>query len=105
MSRRFDEQYDGPALAKCHAIGLDPAFAPMGEDHHTDAPFSDEDKEIGEAIAYFLGGLFIDVEYDPDYFYRKMTSEDAWTRVARALRVHGLKIASAPRDAATLPTA
>lgn len=101
MSRRFNEEYDGPALAKCHSLGLHPAFAPMGEDHHTDTPLSDEDKRVGDALAYFLGGLFVDKEdiMDPNrphkesYFYNEMTSVDAWSRVARALRIHGLKIA------------
>jgi hypothetical protein len=96
MSNRFSEKYDGPALAKCRVLGLDPIHAPMGEDHHTDAPLSEEDKQIGDAIAYFLGGLFVDV--GPDYFYREMTSVDAWSRVARALRIHGLKITTAPRS-------
>jgi hypothetical protein len=94
MSNRFSEERHGPALAKCRRFGFDPIHAPMGDDHHTSAPLSEEDKEIGQAIAFFLGGLFIDVEGDPDYFYRKMTSNDAWGRVARALRIHGLKIVS-----------
>jgi hypothetical protein len=92
-------EYDDKALARCAALGLHPKDSLMGDDHHTDAPATKEDQEIGDALAWFLGGLFIDKEIDPErphkesYFYRGMTSIDVWTRVARALRVHGLKIA------------
>jgi hypothetical protein len=81
--------------------GLEPLAEPMGEDHHTDAAFTTEDHEIAE-LAYWLGGLFIDKEaIDPErphketYYYNEMSSFDVWMRVARALRVHGLKIVNA----------
>jgi hypothetical protein len=68
--------------------------------HHTEIGVEPEDMMIGSALAHELGGLFIDKEEDIDadrphresYFYREMTSVDVWTRVARALRFHGLKI-------------
>lgn len=95
MSARFDEEYDGPAMAKCATLGLRPRHRPMGDDHHTDAPFSDDDKQIGDALAYFLGTLFADIDgKDSRYWYYERTSADEWSRVARALRIHGLAIAN-----------
>jgi hypothetical protein len=86
------------AYAKCHDLGLHPIIDPMGDDHHTDVSPSDDDKAVGDAIAYFLGGLFVDKQDDCNmlirnsYWHKEMTSVDVWTRVARALRVHGLRI-------------
>ena len=84
--------------------GLRPIEAPMGHVHHTDAEFTSEDHEFAE-LAYWLGGLFIDKEsYGAEtplkdtYWYNEMTSLDVWARVARALRVHGLKIVNAELD-------
>lgn len=83
--------------------GLRPV-EPFGDCHHTEIQFVPEDHEIGE-LAFWLGGLFIDKEnYDPNmpvkdtYWYKEMSSQDIWTRVARALRVHGLKIVNAKPD-------
>lgn len=96
MSRRFDEAYDGPAMKKCYALGLSPDPCPMGDDHHTDAPFSEEDKKLGDALAYFLGTLFADVDDEHSkYWDHERTSIDEWSRVARALRIHGLAITNA----------
>ena len=97
--RRMD-QSTAEALAKCHALGLSPRPEPMGDDHHTEAAFSGSDQAMGDALAYFLGGLFVDV--GERYFREEMTSVDAWQRVARALRVHGLVIANDP--GAALPS-
>lgn len=88
------------ARAAMEKHGLHPADDPMGDDHHTDAPFTETDREFGE-LAFWLGGLFIDKESGPatlirdSYWYKEMTSVDVWTRVARALRIHGLKIVDA----------
>jgi len=77
---------------------LAPIDHPLGDGHHTDVPFSKEDAELGGALAWFLGGLFVDknipreAAYCDTYFYREMTAEDVWRRVVRALRIHGLKI-------------
>ena len=86
------------ACAAMAKHGLSPIDDPLGDNHHTDAPFTQDDMEIGE-LAYWLGGIFVDKEgMDPDrpyrdsYFYKEMTSVDVWARVARALRIHGLKI-------------
>ena len=69
--------------------------------HHTETEFTKEDEEVAE-LAYWLGGLFIDKEdYDSStplgdtYWYKEMNSVDVWKRVARALRIHGLKIVDA----------
>lgn len=84
------KDYQRQAMEKCEALGLHPKSDPMGDDHHTDAPMLERDKAIGDALAYFLGGLFVDT--DERYFYHEMTSIDVWSRVARALRIHGLAI-------------
>jgi hypothetical protein len=83
------------ALAK---YGLHPRNSGRDEPHHTEMPLNESDKDLGE-LGWYLGGLFVDVtDYRPDtpvqatYWYSEMTSVDVWQRVARALRVHGLKI-------------
>lgn len=87
------------AMQKCEVLGLRPINEPMGEDHHTDAPFSESDRQIGDALAYFLGTLFADVDgKDSTYWYSVRTSIDEWSRVARALRIHGLKIVTEPAE-------
>lgn len=98
--------YDDEAARKCAELGLHPKHHPMGDDHHTDAPLLAEDQRAGEALAYFLGGIFIDKEVDPStplrdtYWHNEMTSSDVWSRVVRALRIHGLEI----KDATAQPT-
>jgi hypothetical protein len=75
---------------------LSPKKAPMGADHHTDAPLTDEDVRIGGLLAYDLGTLFADVEgKNSRYWYHERTSIDEWSRVARALRIHGLMVVNA----------
>ena len=78
--------------------GLRPLDGPWEGMHHTDVNFTKEDREVG-CLAYWLGDLFLDKENDdPDtklketYWYKEMNPLDTWTRVARALRLHGLKI-------------
>jgi hypothetical protein len=89
------EELQKAQMAKMERLGLHPFRYPMGDVHHTDVPFSDSDEEYGE-VAWYLGGLFIDKEFtSPCYFHYEMTSKDVWTRVARALRIHGLKIVDA----------
>ena len=78
---------------KCNRVWLHPLEDPLGPNHHTDIPFTATDKEVGDVLAYFLGSLFVDVEEEHSrYWYHERTSIDEWTRVARALRIHGLKI-------------
>jgi hypothetical protein len=93
VSRYFEEEYDGPALERCAALGLHPKPFPLADYHHTDMPFSNDDEKIGDALAYFLGTMYSDVSHDMDYWYHRRTSIDEWRRVARALRIHGLRIA------------
>ncbi len=84
------------ALYKCHELGLHPTPDPLGDSHHTDVPFTAADDAEGDALAYFLGTLFADVGGEGlRYWYYKKTSFDEWRRVARALRIHGLKIVDA----------
>lgn len=95
MSQRADH-----ARAAVAKHDLRPIENPAGNDHHTDTAFTREDEEVAE-LAFWLGGLFVDVQgNDPhaplkeSFWYKDMTSLDTWKRVARALRVHGLKIAN-----------
>lgn len=75
--------------------------------HHTDLPFTREDLKNGERLGSDLGDLFADVgaEYGPndlanlkkayfDFFYRRLTPQEQWQRVARALRSGGYGLAS-----------
>jgi hypothetical protein len=103
MSRKLSK-YDQDALRKCNEFGLHPIPEPIGDDHHTDAPMTVADQEIGDALAYFLGGLFIDKQeincetpHKDTYYYNEMTSADVWGRVVRALRIHGLQISDVQR--------
>jgi hypothetical protein len=86
------EKYARAAMKKHQLFPLE---KPMGDGHHTDAKFTREDEEIGE-LAYWLGHLFADKDnYFPGTkttWYLETSSSDIWMRVARALRVHGLKI-------------
>lgn len=94
MTRRENE-YDAEARARCDALGVRPLAWPLGDGHHCDVPFSEEDKRVGQALAYFLGTLFSDVDGEGSpYWYYQRTSRDEWSRVARALRIHGLKISN-----------
>ena len=53
------EEGQAVAMQKCLQLGLRPAVDPMGDDHHTDAPMADEDRAIGDALAYFLGHCWL----------------------------------------------
>jgi hypothetical protein len=76
-------------------LGLHPLYRPNSDDsHHTDQAMTKHDHQVGEHLAFYLGTLFSDVNWDT-YFRTEMTSADLWSRVARALRVHGLKVVDA----------
>ena len=92
MGARWYEKNDGPAMAKCKSLGVTPKWCPLGDGHHTDVDLSDDDKALGDALAYFLGTLFADQSGNDRYWHSQRTSVDEWSRVARALRIHGLKI-------------
>ncbi len=85
------------ALTRCIVVDIHPAIAPLGEGHHTEVMLSDRDREIGDALGYFLGTLFADIPSDDRerFFNRELTSVQEWARVARALRIHKLKIVDA----------
>ncbi len=89
----MDELKDD-ADARLAALGLHLIAEPYNDNHHTDMPFTPEDEQLGAAIAYYLGTLF---GYDSsEYLYSRMTSIEEWSRVARALRLHGLQIVDKP---------
>lgn len=81
-------------IKRLDRIGLHPIEEPLGRDgHHTEVPITAEDREIASALAYILGSLFADIEGEQSlYKYREMSAVDEWSRVARALRIHGLSI-------------
>lgn len=81
------------AIEEINKLGLNPKRRPLGEHrHHTDVDISQEDAELGLRLAWFLGTMWCDVT--PHYFYNKITSIVEWSRVARALRIHGLRISN-----------
>jgi len=55
--------------------------------HYTDLPFEEADKALGDHLAETIGDTFIDME--------DLTPVEQWTWIAKALRVHGLKIVEA----------
>lgn len=77
-----------------------PLLRPLNDGHHTDVRPSAEDSRLGVILAFAMGDFFADVmewSEGPEaramqYFNREMTPIDQWTRVARALRIHGLRI-------------
>jgi hypothetical protein len=65
----------------------------MDDGHHTEDSFTTDDIAIGNTLAFHMGTLFADVEGENSrYWYYERNSIDEWARVARALRIHGLKI-------------
>lgn len=73
-----------------------PIDKPNGDQHHTEIPFTAEDKKQGDGMAWAMGTVFRDAYGD----YQDclgcpncgISSVDQWTRISRALRFHGLKI-------------
>lgn len=79
---------------------LHPMEDPLGDSHHTDAPFIPEDEYIADKLAWFMGTLrpsFTDVESLWRWWHYEVTSVEEWKYVVRALRIHGLKIVDAPQ--------
>ncbi len=73
-----------------HNLNLHPIVEPLGDDHHSDALLTPEDKELGCALAYIMGDLFID---RGDLFIDSGAGPiEQWATVVKALRIHGLKI-------------
>jgi len=53
--------------------------------HHSELPTTDEDRELGAELAGEIGDTLID--------FKSMWPVAQWTVVAKALRIHGLKVA------------
>lgn len=82
-----------PAVdALLEAKGIRPLDCPNGDEHHTERPFTEEDNDLGH-IAHYLGTLSNDENGD-NFAFGELSSWDQWRRVARALRIHGLRIAT-----------
>lgn len=61
-----------------------PLHDPLGDSHHTDMPFTDEDIKLADDLAWFMGTMGW-----PE------SSVEQWRRVVRALRWHGLRLTNA----------
>lgn len=69
---------------------LKPLDDPLGDvSHHTDMPFLDSDTAIGDKLAWYMGDLFL--------YSETQAPTVQWSTVAKALRIHGLKIVTVPR--------
>jgi hypothetical protein len=79
---------DREAWKRLEAFGLRkrPLHDPLGDSHHSDELFTDEDNRLADDLAWFMGTMGW-----PE------SSVDQWRRVVRALRIHGLKLANARR--------
>ena len=66
-------------------VFLSGEFGDIPEDAHaSNYSFSNQDKIAGDTMAWFAGDLYIDS--------MKESPVEQWQKVARALRVHGVKI-------------
>lgn len=61
-----------------------PLHRPLGPMHHREMPFTEEDKQLGDDLAWFMGTLGW-----PE------APVEQWRRVVKALRYHGIKITNA----------
>jgi hypothetical protein len=88
----------GDRVREAHKkLGLNPYDDPLGSAHHTGEDFTPEDNEIAHLLGCFLGDFLVDITEDGDYSgIGKLSSIDLWSRVARALRIHGLTICNRP---------
>jgi hypothetical protein len=78
--------------------GFDPLGRPLGDGHHTEEPFTAEDEIVAKKLAWHMGTMhdhFANADDLWRWWYSESTSQDEWKRVARALRIHGLKIVNA----------
>ena len=95
MSYRIEDLLED--RKKLPQVGINPVSHPLGENgFHTEKPFLESDRKIGEVCGWYMGDIFSDIDHHSDFMYREMTSQDTWTRIARALRIHGLKIVDDP---------
>lgn len=61
----------------------------LGDKHFTDFKPTKEDKALGDEISFVIGDTFLN--------YLETTPKDQWTHIAKALRVHGLRIVEEKR--------
>lgn len=81
-----DRHISEKIVVLCEDIGILPLRNPCGDGNHTDEPLRDEDVKVAEVVSHFVGDLFVD--------FHTMSPLEQWQVVARALRVHGLKISN-----------
>ena len=86
MSSHQIEDRDRAVWKRLEDFGLRerPLHDPLGDGHHTDMPFTEEDKRLGDDLAWFMGTM--------DWLE---SSVEQWRRVVRALRVHGIRLVNA----------
>lgn len=65
----------------------------LGDAHFNDAETTKEDKKLGGELANVIGDTFICSTHK-----NGMSSSEQWFRIAKALRVHGLKIVEATEE-------
>jgi hypothetical protein len=76
--------------------GFHPLQPRRGDAHHLDVPFTDEDGAVGCTLARCLGNLnpeYEDAAASWNFHFSTDTPTAQWKRVARALRVCGLRVA------------
>jgi hypothetical protein len=56
----------------------------LGDQHFSDFPTTREDERLGDQISYVIGDTFLN--------FMETTPKDQWVHIAKALRVHGLRI-------------
>lgn len=58
--------------------------APCRHTHHSDFHITEEDKMVGDALAYIMGDTFINFQHKSPVWQ--------WSVIAKALRIHGVKL-------------
>ena len=72
-----------------------PLHSPLGDVHHCDVDLIPEDVELGELLAWFMGTLSNGRPRHPQcYCHNSLTSVEEWSRVVRAIRIHGMKLSN-----------
>ncbi len=85
MSRHDITDTDREVWKRLEAFDLRerPLHDPLGDEHHTEMPFTEADKTLADDLAWFMGTMGWEE-----------SAVDQWRRVVRALRCHGLKLAN-----------
>lgn len=81
-SHKITEQ-DRAVWERLKTFGLRnrPLHDPLADDHHTEMPFTEADRMLGQDLSWFMGTLGW-----PE------SSVEQWMRVVRALRCHGIRL-------------